>query len=131
MTDPVLVIAFEPPADYLNANGRLHHMKRSTIVAEWVRAAYYYTCRERPGGPDARRLPDGRYRVSVTLPVAGNRRRDPSNWHPTVKAIVDGMTRANVWPDDSSDFVTVAEPILSTTGERKVVVAVAPVSRQP
>lgn len=124
-TDAVLVLSFEPPGPYLNANDRAHHMARSRDVATWAEAAYYYTCRELPGGPEARRLPPGRYRVEAILPVKGARRRDPSNWHPTIKAIIDGMTRANVWPDDSAEYVTVAEPVLSTA-TTEVVIAVVP-----
>jgi hypothetical protein len=31
---------------------------------------------------------------------------------PTVKAIVDGLVDAGVWPDDNSDSVVVTEPLL-------------------
>lgn len=51
-------------------------------------------------------------RVTVALPVKGNYRRDPANYYPTVKAIVDGLVLADVWPDDTPAFVEVTEPVL-------------------
>lgn len=50
--------------------------------------------------------------VTVALPVVGDYRRDPANYYPTVKAVVDGLVLAGVWPDDTPEYVTVNEPIL-------------------
>lgn len=68
-------------------------------------------------------------RVTVTLPVSGNRKRDPHNWTPTVKAIVDGLVDAGVWPDDNSDWVTTNEPVLDTTATQ-VAVRITPLSKE-
>lgn len=51
-------------------------------------------------------------RVTVCLPVKGRRRRDNANFYPTVKAVVDGLVLAGVWPDDTPDYVEVTEPVL-------------------
>lgn len=120
-----MVLSFEPPARLLSMNDRDHHMRRSELVGLWRDAAYFYACQLRPGGPSARTLPEGRYRVESTLPVEGRRRRDPMNFVATVKAVVDGVTAAGVFPDDSEEFVTVAEPVLDVGG-RLVTVAVVP-----
>ena len=50
--------------------------------------------------------------VEVSLPVRDNRRRDPHNYYPTVKAIVDGLVDAGLWPDDTPEFVRTVEPVL-------------------
>lgn len=50
--------------------------------------------------------------VTVHIPVVGNYRRDPANFYPVVKACVDGLVLAKIWPDDTPDWVTVAEPVL-------------------
>lgn len=50
--------------------------------------------------------------ITVHLPVGDHRRRDPANFYPTVKAVVDGLVLAGVWPDDTPQFVTVNEPVL-------------------
>lgn len=39
-----------------------------------------------------------------------NQRRDPHNFTPTVKYILDGLTEAKVWPDDSRNYVHTHEP---------------------
>lgn len=51
-------------------------------------------------------------RITVHLPVQGALRRDPHNFVPTVKSVVDGLVRAGVWPDDGPEWVTVTEPVL-------------------
>jgi len=49
--------------------------------------------------------------VQFVFPVTQNRRRDPHNYYPTVKPIVDGLTDANYWPDDTPEYVETREPI--------------------
>lgn len=63
--------------------------------------------------------------VLVDLPFAKNSRRDPHNYVGTnVKSIVDALTTKvdkasgktvwdGVWPDDTPEFVTVIEPVLT------------------
>ena len=58
--------------------------------------------------------------VRVFLPVSGNRRRDPHNWIPAVKAIIDGLVERGVWPDDTPKWVTVAEPVLEVRDDGMV-----------
>lgn len=58
--------------------------------------------------------------ITVVLPVRGHYRRDPANYYPTVKAIVDGLVLAGVWPDDTPEYVTVNEPVLTHTGNAEV-----------
>lgn len=57
-------------------------------------------------------------RVRVTIPVASMaRRRDPHNYVGTVvKAVLDGMVTAGVWPDDNERWVEVLEPRLDPGG---------------
>jgi len=61
----------------------------------------------------------------VSLPVVGRRRRDPHNWFPAVKSITDGLVLAGWWPDDTAEYVSVAEPEL-VVGGSLVVVKVSP-----
>lgn len=120
-----LVIEFEPPAKLLNMNDRMHHQARARTVKLWRTAAFYAACQRLPFGPSGRRLPEGRYRVTITLPVKGNLHRDPSNYHATAKAVIDSLVSsdrtqnpgANLFEDDSARFVTVAEPVLEIGGK--------------
>jgi len=54
--------------------------------------------------------------ITVVLPVKGHYRRDPHNYVPTVKAIIDGLIVGGVWPDDTATYVTVNEPVLAVNG---------------
>lgn len=45
-------------------------------------------------------------RVVVELRFLGVRRRDPANWAPTAKAVVDGLVDAGLFPDDDYRYVT-------------------------
>ena len=114
MTDPVL-IEFEMPCDPLNLNDSDGHpylaVKRRQDKKLWKDAAYWATCAAFPGnGPRGRAMPP--CEVLVSIPVPGERRRDPHNWTPTCKAIVDGITAAGVWPDDNAAWVSLPEPTL-------------------
>lgn len=51
--------------------------------------------------------------VTVVIPVPDHRRRDPANYYPVSKAVVDGLVKAGVWPDDDPRYVSVTEPILT------------------
>lgn len=44
-------------------------------------------------------------RVIVELRFTSARRRDPANWSPTAKALVDGLVDAGVFADDDSSQV--------------------------
>lgn len=52
--------------------------------------------------------------VLVELPFSrASSRRDPSNYLPAVKAIVDGLVDAGLWADDTAEYVSVSEPVLT------------------
>lgn len=51
-------------------------------------------------------------RVQVWIPFPTNRRRDAHNYTGTVvKAIIDGMVRAGLWPDDNPDWILVDDSV--------------------
>lgn len=90
-------------------NDRLHWSARSRLTRQWRHAAHVHAC-EQLGRTrsDRARPPCG---VRVHFPVRDpGRRRDPHNLAPTVKAIVDGLVDAGVWPDDTDEYVTVLDP---------------------
>jgi Holliday junction resolvase RusA-like endonuclease len=49
--------------------------------------------------------------IEFIFPVTQNRRRDPHNYYPTIKPIVDGLTDAGFWLDDTPEYVETREPI--------------------
>lgn len=103
---------FPAPDVRMSMNDRMHHMKRARITAEWRQAAYVWTLNAVSRAGLKRPQPPSR--VRIVFGVADPwRRRDPHNLAPTVKAIVDGMVDAKLWPDDTPQYVTVDDPAFS------------------
>jgi crossover junction endodeoxyribonuclease RusA len=101
-------ITFAPPDKRLSMNDRLHHMARHRRVSSWRHAAGWAALASAPirlleGKPSSRSFEPSFVRVS--FPVTHNRRRDADNPAPTVKAIVDGLVDAGMWPDDTPEWV--------------------------
>lgn len=87
-------IAFTPPADFINANDRLHHMAKAKLTRAWREAAGLVA----KYAPDYRQYDRARIEIGYRFPT--NRRRDVQNLQPTSKAIVDGLVDAGVLRDD-------------------------------
>lgn len=99
---------FDRPAPLLSMNDKKNMANRKFEQA-WRDAAYYAYIAAFPGvGPSGRALPP--CIVRTLLPVEADRRRDPSNFQATVKRIVDGITMAGAWPDDTPEFVDQRNP---------------------
>lgn len=118
-------LSFPPPGKPLSINeasGRSWARTRR-LLAPWrdgVGWAWNTTPRSARAAVQGRRC-----RVEVTIPFATNRRRDPHNYvGSVVKALVDQLVDQGVWPDDTPDWVTVAEPTLVVGGD--VVVRLTP-----
>jgi len=84
-----------PRAAALTANQRPHWRKKAALTRDLRtrgRLAWLY----------AGLAPMDRAHLVVTLAWHDARRRDPGNWAPTVKALVDGMVDAGALPDDDN-----------------------------
>jgi crossover junction endodeoxyribonuclease RusA len=91
-----------PRAWWFSANARLHWAAKAARTRR-IRAAASW---------EARRAEIGQHRAVhvcawIGYPRAG--RADPSNAAPVVKAALDGLTDAGVWPDDDSRHVVAVE----------------------
>ena len=82
----------------------------------------------------AARLPRGLSCVEVWIAVTprDRRRRDPSNWMPTQKALLDGLVDYGLVPDDCPPFVRERMPeLMEVDRERpRVVLVVREASRR-
>jgi Holliday junction resolvase RusA-like endonuclease len=87
-------IVLEPPCDFINANGRLHHHAKAKLTKAWRDAA----CAAINAGFHPERYDLAR--VVCTYRLANNRRREVSNLQPTSKAIVDGLVDSLLLVDD-------------------------------
>jgi crossover junction endodeoxyribonuclease RusA len=94
-----------PTKALLSMNDRKHWRPRAIAVHTWraYASAHGQALRSKGYPPSM---------VCVTLDVPDKRRRDPANFFPCVKAIVDGLVDAGLWPDDTPEWVTVVEPVL-------------------
>lgn len=107
----MIVVEFVQPDKALNANQQLHWADKARRVKAWrtagCRWAEHYRVGCRP-----------RSIVGISLPVRSLKvRRDGANWHPTLKAVIDGLVDAGVWPDDNGEWVVTAEPAFHQGGD--------------
>jgi hypothetical protein len=105
-----VVVSFPQPARLLSMNDRHHWRVRARLVGAWRHAAHMAAVEQMPPGRSRRRLPPSLVRCHFDVPT--RRARDPHNLFATVKAIVDGLVDAGLWPDDTSEWVTTVEPML-------------------
>ena len=97
-------LAFTIPAsEWLTSNGRYHHMTKAQHTALLRHRAHTQTIK----AIRTRQLTP--YTVLPLLVIeigySSRRKADPPNAYPTIKALIDGMTDAGLWPDDNSDII--------------------------
>jgi crossover junction endodeoxyribonuclease RusA len=88
-------VTFAIPADlWMSANDRMHWAEKARRTRQ-LRALTNWE-----------RLPRlGTTHVAAFIGYPRNGKADPANAAPTVKALIDGMVDAGVWPDDDSTYV--------------------------
>lgn len=96
-------------SDALNENHRRHWAATAARRRELRRWAAHLAAATR-----APRL--GRARVTATVRTSSHGRRDPLNWAPTIKPLIDGLVDAGVLPDD--DAAHLEGPYLTTDPSR-------------
>lgn len=97
------LLSFGAPARVWSTNDRIHFRTRASLTEKW-----------RTGAKEAakRIRQEGRWYVVASVPFRRDSRRDPHNFVSTVvKATIDGLTDAGWWPDDTTDYVVVGDPI--------------------
>lgn len=107
-------VRFQPgvPAPSINDFNRTRSwQKRRRLLEPWREVAGW-AWKALPR--DQRLLVEGKpCAVTVTIPFAQNRNRDPHNYVDTVvKALIDQLVKQEVWPDDTPEWVSVNEPKL-------------------
>ena len=101
MTNSILFTI--PDNEWLSANDRYGHwgMKSRKTAALRERAKYQSLNALRKG---TLKPAYGRVRVTAGIQYRAGR-ADPANAYPTIKALIDGMTDAGVWEDDSAKYL--------------------------
>lgn len=111
----MIEIAFSRPAAPWSINERLSYRARARLTREWRGMTKIHALSWRnTHRSEWNRHKDRPALVCVTLPFDSTRRRDPHNYTSTVvKAVIDGLVDAGLWPDDTPQWVTVADPVIA------------------
>lgn len=111
----VLILGIAPakPMSTNEANTMRHWAQKERRLKPWREVAFWESKNQKiPQQVGGRKAV-----VKMTIPVRTNHVRDPANYVGTVvKATVDGMVKAGVWPDDSPEWVEVVEPAFVVGG---------------
>jgi hypothetical protein len=126
----MMILTFHAPTRPLSINesNKMHWAERRRRLDPWrmaVRAAW------RVADADERESVFGRpVHIQVTIPFQRAGRRDPSNYGggTMTKAIVDELVLCGLVPDDTEEWVSVAEPKL-VVGDRMVEIHITPRGR--
>jgi len=107
------MLIIEQPAPWLNANDRVHWRTRARWTKAWRHAAWHAVA-NRDVNPIPLRL--DQVHIIAELRFRDRRRRDPANWAPTAKAIVDGLVDYGLIADDDHRHVVgpdmrIGEPV--------------------
>jgi crossover junction endodeoxyribonuclease RusA len=92
-------LAIPAPAPWLNANQRVDLRRQTPHRRAWRDAANIYAKQAKLPKLDAAH-------IMAMLHFTDRIRRDPHNYMPTVKAVVDGLVDYGLIPDDSSKYLT-------------------------
>lgn len=91
-------VTIPAPAPWLNANGRQDLRRQTPDRRAWRDAGKVHAWRVRL--PKLQRI-----HLLTTLHFPDRRRRDPHNYYPTLKALVDGLVDYGLVPDDSHQYL--------------------------
>lgn len=103
----------------INANDRMHYIVKSQIT-DYLRTLAYETASEQVHD-DELPLFDEQHQCAILVDVKPptNRRFDPPNIYPTVKALIDGLTDAGIWEDDNGKIIKMISFISSCKSNTK------------
>lgn len=92
----MITLTIPAPVQFLNANDRLSWQQKAKLTRQWRDAALLWARHDK--------LPKnlGLVKVDAQLHFTQTRRRDAANWHPTVKACIDGLVDYGLIDDDDS-----------------------------
>nr|DAN36112.1 MAG TPA: Endodeoxyribonuclease RusA [Caudoviricetes sp.] len=88
----------------INSNDRQHQTDKAKVTKRIRAFAYWHTSMNKDKGRAAF-SPSNPCEVTVTIYSPTKSKLDPPNLHPTVKAIIDGMTDAGIWTDDNHKVI--------------------------
>lgn len=114
-------VTIPAPAPWLSANQRRDLRRQTPDRRAWRTAGQAHAHRVH--------LPKLQHvHVVAELRFADNRRRDPHNYYPTLKALIDGLVDYGLVPDDSHQFLVGPDvrygPVVAGRGLGEVVLTI-------
>ena len=108
-----MILTFTAPNRPLSENESrtMHWAARYRRLRDWSDSTKYaFALADKK---EIKKLQNKRILVEVTIGFARNARRDPHNYVGTVvKSIVDALVTTGLVPDDVTEYIKVAEPVL-------------------
>ena len=102
MTDTITLTI--PASEWLSSNGRYHWAQKARRTRSIrTRAFMLGLAALRAGNVTAN---TGKTHVHVLVGYPTARKADPPNSYPSVKAAIDGLVDAGIFPDDNSEHVS-------------------------
>lgn len=117
------VVVFDQPNTplSLNQSNSWHWAKRKRHLDPWrlaLRIAYTKAIVRDE-------LPVGPMGIHATFTFPRNARRDPHNYVATVKPLVDELVKLGLVPDDTAEWVSVAEPTLRVADDNLCLIRIS------
>ena len=105
MKEPIILTFELTRKQMISANDRLHFQQKAKITRFLRELAKYEgqnTLKDWYGLPFSKDKP---CKVRVVIFPPKNYSYDPPNWSPTTKALLDGLTDAEIWADDNFNII--------------------------
>jgi Holliday junction resolvase RusA-like endonuclease len=119
------VLQVLPPADYINANHRLHFHAKNQRTQAWRTAAKVAAL-----AWASEKYERAHIQVAYRFPT--NHRREVANLQPTSKALVDGLVDAGLLPDDDDRHVIGPDNRREwPNGPERITITITPLEDQP
>ena len=116
-----------PANEWLSSNQRLHWAQKARRTRSIRTRAHMLGLYALRAGNVTAHTSKTHVHVLVAYPTA--RKADPPNSSPTVKAIIDGLVDAGIFPDDNSDHVSLGfdrDPEKSALGTYRLSLEIEP-----
>ena len=127
MTDTITLTI--PAGEWLSSNQRLHWAQQARRTRSIRTRAFMLGLAALRAGDVTARTGKTHVHVLVAYPTA--RKADPPNSYPSVKAAIDGLVDAGIFPDDNSEHVSLGfdrDPVKSAPGTYRLALELEPQS---
>lgn len=112
----VFTLVVPNPTRPVSMNERLHWAQKRKREGPWKDSATWLarSAKRQAGFKQIKGVPCV---VRTIVGIPDRRRRDPHNYMPVTKLLVDVLVKEGYWPDDNPDWLTVMAPELHVSSD--------------